>query len=106
MRRERRDGGVPGRGGDGEGVVAAGLGSVNRAMTVVGAVTASRQGSVPLHAPSQPANCERAAGVAMSVTVALALKPWRQSVGQSMPGGSLVTRPRPSPITVASMRTV
>src|SRR5688572_11475638 len=47
--------------------------------------------------PSQPANVEPEAGVAVSVTPEAWGKPAEQSDPQSMPAGSLVTVPLPPP---------
>jgi hypothetical protein len=54
----------------------------------------------PAHDPYQPANCQPVAGVAVKVTLVVALKVAVQLPVQAMPVGTLVTVPWP--LTIAS----
>ena len=60
-------------------------------------VMISVQSSLPVQAPLQPAKFEPGAAAAVKVTTLAAVKAWVQSSPQSMPGGSLLTTPLPSP---------
>jgi hypothetical protein len=53
-------------------ILVLGAKSVNVAITVWSALVVTVQGSVPRHAPDQPANFEPWAGVALSLTVVAA----------------------------------
>src|SRR4029079_14068470 len=66
--------------------------------TCVSAVRVTSQAPLPLHAPPHPVNSESAVSVAVSVTFVPRTFVRLQSPGQSMPAGSLTTRPAPPPV--------
>jgi len=67
------------------------------AVTEVSAPTVTVHPPVPLHAPDQPVNVERDAGVAMRVTEVPALNFAEQVWPQLIPAGLLITAPWPAP---------
>src|SRR4051812_4911862 len=67
----------------------------NRAVTLAGTVT--EHAPMPLHAPSHPLKCVEPDGIAVSTTVAPAVKVAAQIVPQLMPDGTLDTTPPPDP---------
>src|SRR5574341_1084853 len=78
------------------------------AVTVVGAVRLTGQGSAPLQPPPVSSrSTEPGAGVPVSVTVDPTRKSAAQVVPQSIPAGALVTVPLPDPaLTTASVTVV
>ena len=79
----------------------------NDAVTDFAASIVTKQLSVPLHAPLQPANDEPVVGDAVRVTTVFSVKLSEQSVPQSMPAGEEITAPVPGPsIKIARLKVV
>ena len=70
------------------------------AVTALAAFMVTGQVPVPVHSPLQPAKTELIVGFAVKLTVTPAPKFATQLPGQLMPGGLLVTKSVPTPVTV------